>query len=362
MKSFVNLTLILGAVLGATILLATSPAHALMREMDPANDPGIFYRTYDANIQTLARSGSTNAALWSDTYWPSRFGGAAWRWQISQQPGVHPEADPHNYRTSTAAEVEQMSDDQLNQLSPAEKLDIAMGNFNYPTVTRERARTSPDLPKWHGLCHAVAAVTSRYQEPQNNNVVVTLPSGQQRNLMFWASDTKALLALAADKSIASGVGLGKTCTAALQATSACWDTNPASFYIVLGNRIGNLKLPLIMDVDPGVEVWNTVIKDYSAVVTDKDGINPNAAQGTVREVHVDMKVRHTLGAKPTRSAVGVLLKTENYEFTLELDGSDNIIGGEWISTNRPDSLWVTGDDMRLDGHFSFLQQLTIPLQ
>lgn len=363
MKSLIAKTFVLGVLVCGAVFALAPEAHA-MREWDPANDPAIFLKTYYQRLGDLPTSGSVAAPLWSDTYWPSRYGGAAWRWQLGQQPGDHPDADPHVYGTFSVDELSQMSDEQLNTLSPAEKYDIVTGRFDFPTVGRERARTNPNLPKWFGLCHAVATVTSRYKEPQNRAFYVDFPNGIRRVLTFYSSDTKALLALAADQTIGSAFGMGRSCdrNPGPNPTGGCWDTNPASLYIVLANVIGFNHSTIIMDVDPGAEKWNAVVKDYSATITPRDEINENAAPGTVREVLVNMNVRHMLGAKPAPRPVGPLYKTELYTFTLELDRNDNIIGGEWISSNRPDQLWQTPDVLQLDPNLSFLQELVEPLR
>lgn len=345
---------------GLIALMSFSPSAFALREMEGADDIGRLFSEYESRIDQLPQSGTVRQTLWSDTYWASNQGGAASRWQML---GTGAQTDPHSYGVYSAIQLGQLSDAQINQLSPAEKYDIVMGRYDYPTVASEMRRTNPSLPKWHGLCHAVAAVTTRYEEPQNTPVTTTFPDGSRRNVMFYSSDIKALLALAGDKSIANATGVGVKCNSNMPSSSgACWDTNPASFYLALTNMVGLLKTPIIMDVDPLLEVWNSVVKSYSAQITNRSGINQYAARGTVREVRVDLSVTHTIGAKPARMAVGGKFKSSVYAFTLELDNDDQIIGGEWISANRPDMIWFTNPDLRLDPRLSFLQQLTTPVQ
>ncbi len=289
-------------------------------------------------------------------------GGAAWRWQASQAPGEHPESSPRVYRLFAPYEVRTMTPAQIAVLSPAEKYDIATGRYDYPTVHKELTRTSPNDPKWNGLCHAVAAVTSQYLEPQNQIVNVSLPDGAQISVPFYSSDIKALLALSANDVVAhTSQGIGQPCRAEHPDSAACWDTNPGALYIAVTNMVGRLKKPLLMDVDPGPEVWNAVIKSYSAKITAMDELSPDASQDAVRQVRVDMTLQHTLGAKPARGPVGALFKTETYSFTLELDRTGSIIGGEWISKNRPDSLWKPEDHMPMDPGLLYLQNLTTPI-
>ena len=77
----------------------------------------------------------------------------------------------------------------LKALSPAEKYDIFMGKFSYPTVKFEWARTSASHPQWYGLCHGWAPAAIVYDEP--NPVTLTGPSGVK--VPFGSSDVKALL-------------------------------------------------------------------------------------------------------------------------------------------------------------------------
>ncbi len=46
-----------------------------------------------------------------------------------------------------------MSLDDLKILSPAEKYDIYVGRYDYPTVQSEWKRTNPEDAHWEGLCH-----------------------------------------------------------------------------------------------------------------------------------------------------------------------------------------------------------------
>ena len=223
-------------------LVAASLNAFAFREWDYLNDPERIFSSHDNNFQSLPSKGSINSNLWSDTYWPNQEGGAAWRWQFgktNESGGVA--VNPHSYRLYSGDQVSRMSDAQINQLSPAEKYDIIEGRFDYPTVQREKQRALPSSPKWFGLCHAVAAVTALYQEPQTQDVETEI-GGQTRLVTFYASDIKALLALSVNTSAAHyGAYMGVRCDKANSDYAECWDTNPASFYIALTNMVGVLK-------------------------------------------------------------------------------------------------------------------------
>lgn len=324
-----------------------------------ANDPANMFADYETNINYLPKSGATQASLWSDTYWPSREGGAAFRWQLNKEDGSNKQStDPHLYRLYSFYEISRLSSEDLDTLSPAEKFDIINGRYDYPTVRKEYARTHPSYPKWFGLCHAVAAVTTRYYEPQTTVRSFYLPDGSLRQMTFFSSDIKALLALSANRAGAANPGIGRLCgKSGSSAPGACSDVNPASFFLALTNMVGTLQEPLIMDVDPGTEVWNSVIKSYSAKITPRTKVSPTASPGTVREVRVDMTVRHTIGAKPQREAIGPVYGSKNYIFTLELNKYDEIIGGAWISETRPDVLWESYENPVVDPEMRGIEYL-----
>lgn len=315
-----------------------------IREWDVTNSPSALFESYDDNFQRLPSKGSIRGELWSDTYWPSQEGRAAWRWQQGKtQGGI---SNPYSYSLYSLRQIERMSEDDLNRLSPAEKYDILRGRYDYPTVKNEIYRTSPNHPKWFGLCHAVAAVTALYQEPQSQLVSIPLGNGRTKQMVLYSSDIKALLALSVDRtSMQNAIYLGQRCQPGAPNSSACWDSNPGSFYIAIANMVGILKKPLIIDIDRGPEVWNSVIKSYSSVLSKKEGISSKAHPRTVREVRVDMTVLHTVGSTPQKSAVGESLSTAKYSFTLELDSEENILGGEWLSDDRPDLIWYSPQDL-----------------
>ncbi|MES2962592.1 MAG: hypothetical protein V4760_01795, partial [Bdellovibrionota bacterium] len=127
---------------------------------------------YESRLDRLAKSGRAEIKPWSDTYWPSREGGAAYRWQSAG--GGKELTDPHYYRPHDSYALAEMSDESLAKLSPAEKYDIIQGRFDYPTVRKEASRTSPEMPKWHGLCHAVAIATTNFAEPRTVHYRVQL--------------------------------------------------------------------------------------------------------------------------------------------------------------------------------------------
>ncbi|MEK7358099.1 MAG: hypothetical protein AAB250_16755 [Bdellovibrionota bacterium] len=335
-------------------MLISSQSHAWRRMDNLADNAANIYTDYYNQFDVLPTKGTVSKKPWSDTYWPSQKGGAAWRWQRKNP------SHPIFYDTKGPRALAKMSETELDTLSPAEKYDILMNRFDYPTVDQERKRTSADHPKWFGLCHAVAMVQTNYQEPEPRTYRIVLPDGTSKNLTFQSSDIKALLAMALNQATTQfGFSIGSRCESnSVSSSGRCWDTHPATFYIALGNSVGMMEESLILDVDPGAEVWNAAVVSYSAKITPKKGVSAAAARGTLREVRVDLTLEQIIGAQPNRAKVGAKTKKVSYSFTLEIGRDEEILGGEWISNNRPDMVWNAPFSSRLGGYFAELENMT----
>lgn len=318
----------------APTLYAAAPNQ--WRAMDSANHPSKMFQKFENHLIRLPLSGRAKNAPWSDNYWPSQLGGAAQRWQTSRPAG------PSSYQLLTQNEVAALSDAQLMALSPAEKFDIVFGDYTYSTVNVEKRRTAGKLEDWYGLCHAVAAAATNFYEPQSITYDVKI-ANQTRAVTLYSSDVKAILALATHFHMSGDeIRLGNRCNS-IQASAdgPCWDANPASFFLAVTNVTGLLGDSLVIDVDDRREVWNSAIASYSARVRPDNKISSLAAVGTVSQVQVDLTITHALGTNPSRSQVGLAQGEKRYKFTLELDASGRIIGGEWVSSNRPDFMWIS---------------------
>ncbi|MEY2987498.1 MAG: hypothetical protein RJB13_1019, partial [Pseudomonadota bacterium] len=125
---------------------------------DEYNNPALLDSGAVFKFSDLPLSGTSLKIPWSDIYWPSHLGGIALRWTSGLQA-------PFSATSPTEEQVNAMSVDELNALSPAEKYDIFMGRFDYPTVQAELIRTHPSMPTWYGLCHGWAAASVNYSEP-----------------------------------------------------------------------------------------------------------------------------------------------------------------------------------------------------
>ncbi len=351
------------------------------------NDPHFFnavaknpMNTSFADLPLEGKLQDTTLA-WSETYWPARKGGIAFRWN-SKNP------QPFKEKLLTRAEVMSATQEQLNELSPAELYDIAMGDYNY-TLTKKvlRAYKPTDL-WWEGICDGWSLAASNYSEPEK--VVVTNKDGVQ--VPFGSSDVKGLLSMhAAYNAKGTFVRVGDRCSVRgkvageesvsdgpigvpapnLANSEKCADVNAGAFHVVLANMIGINSQAFVADVDRFNDVWNQPVKEYSSEVVGVVAVTEKeAARGVKSKLHIKTKFvygeelifwsaqaeaegkKGFVSKDPVANTENHILRFKNYEYVVELDVNGKIIGGEWISETRPDMLWTKKRDAQfLNGKF-----------
>ena len=308
---------------------------------DEYNNPALLDSGAVFKFSDLPTSGASLNIPWADIYWPSHLGGIALRWASGLQP-------PFGVTPPTEEQVKSMSDVELDALSPAEKYDIFMGRFDYPTVQAELIRTHSSMPTWYGLCHGWASASVNYNEP--GRVIVKGASGVA--LPFSSGDIKALLAYAQGVVYQPYVrALGQRCEVDLTSqphlrnSASCRDTNAGSFHLILANLIGRNGQQIIADLSRGSEVWNFPIYGYSTREVTRRPPSVGAAVTAASEVVVVTVVEFIVELEvPNVSRIGdsraVASERVAYLYTVELDSYDRVVGGAWISEERPDFLWV----------------------
>ncbi|MGK5084344.1 hypothetical protein WDW37_13690 [Bdellovibrionota bacterium FG-1] len=330
---------------------------------------------------------------WADTYWPADRGGIAYRWN-SKDPAFA-WTDPHlrasdaifHYHSPNKVEAMRMSRYELSQLSPTEKFDLVRGEYDYPLTRQVLKHTGPLRAYWEGICHGWAPASVNHAEPLPSDVVnrdgIVIP--------FGSADVKAILDYYYGTQNMRVRQMGKRCKVDLtknpQSTDPdCLDVNAGAFHIVLANSIGRTGRPIVADVSRGNEVWNNPIYSYSSkIVQQTVGAAPGSAKNTVRRVLLETEVRFasdderlppqweaTVGQEQLEiPADGAVFNIEDYatkyryeavqyKYWLELDGADNIIGGEWASADRPDYIWSKAP-MAFEGDFAALNWVYRPM-
>lgn len=307
---------------------------------------------------------------WSETYWPSNLGGIAYRWN-------HPNPQPFKYSLYTREELKKLSLKEMEQLSPAELYDIAMGDYNY-TLTKKAFRlyTTRDL-WWEGICHGWAQAASNYPEPAP--VTILNPDGIK--VPFGSSDVKGLLSMheAYNYKGSTFAFLGKRCRVngkvegegdhrdsnpnppapELANSEECRDVNAGAFHVVLSNMIGIHGKPFVADIDRFNDVWNQPVTNYTSEI--KEEIAPDAseaASGISKKIRVKTRMvygeelkfytpelaaegrRNFVSKKPVTGTPHQEFRHKDYEYIIEVNSLGEVVGGEWLTETRPDFMWM----------------------
>ncbi|WP_127714195.1 hypothetical protein [Halobacteriovorax sp. HLS] len=367
----------------ATILILTSintNASVIKEAWNSTNNPERMQITrgnrnytvgklnYIKDFSKLPTSASLETTPWSGDYWPTHKGGITHRWNTYSWD----ESETYGYAIMNDDQVKSLS--STEELSPAEKYDLFLGRYDFPLTKYERERTNImktiegsdqydsnfEIPSWEGLCHAWAPATLGFTNPNP----VTLKNKDGLEVKFGSSDVKALLTyfLHYDKT-AANFFLGGRCNTDFEElrsqlregsiseeeyereinSSKCRDTNAGAFHLVLTNQIGLLNEGFIVDVTRDLEVWNQPVHGFkSRIVKETQGASEGAAKGTVKEIEIRTRMYYTVEIDTQWSMVPADSRSESfkdYHYRVEINRNNEIIGGEWLSSERPDFLW-----------------------
>jgi hypothetical protein len=306
------------------------------------NNPYKLGSDFKAKLSILPENGQFKDQRlgWPGSHWANYVGGIAHRWSAG---------NPQNfsYKRLSLAELKKLEPHEINELSPAEKFDIFNGNYNYPTVKNVFSRVSPNENQWHGICHGYAPAALNHPEPAS----VTLVNPDGISVHFYSSDVAGLMSFYYAHVASSTVTLiGNRCNynensrIPRRSQAACEDLNAGAFHMLLGNKLGLKGVGFIADIDRYLEVWNHIAVSYKTAYRDESAPAATSAAGTIKRVQVETIVTYAAAIAPKFEPV---LNTEaaeyaqnTYEYFIDLDKNGDIIGGDWISSNRPDFVWT----------------------
>lgn len=322
------------------------------------NDPARLIDRTELRLSALPNSGAVDESQhpWSETYWPSYEGGIAARWYKKNESGFA-------YSFTTQAQLTEMSLEERQSLSPAEKYDLLQGRYDFPLVKSERSRTSADRPSWEGLCHGWAAAALKFREPKP--IVLKNPDGIE--IPFGSSDVKALiLYYQGQVARAPSRFLGSRCNTENEVSDdtmrdpECRDVNAGAFHVILANQLGKLKQGFVMDKNPSLQVWNQPVFAFKSTLGKHQPPSPGASPKAVEEILVETEVTYALEIsskwEPVLGTDAQSDTTALYSYRIEIDRNGKVVGGEWLESDRPDFLW-TQERGKLTGYFKQLERL-----
>lgn len=295
-------------------------------------------------------------------------------------------------RIRNASDSKGLSQTELDALSPTEKYDIykwmQSGKDNSMTLTDDVLNhTNPYDSYWEGICHGWTSAALEFKEP--------IPKTFSRNgvtLNFGSSDIKALLSYyhaaitknwITNKKVVTG-RVGERCEVAFsenawfmrdgkeyyktvsngrvythEVPSDCVDTNPGAFHIVLSNMIGIKNEGFSAEMVRDKEIWNQPVYKYdSSVLETTYNLRRDATRGAAKQVRMKTIVYYANDGgrmfwrhdgsddefyawwDPTNGTSNYRFAFKELEYWLDLNSRGEIIGGQWLSYERPDFLWL----------------------
>ena len=370
--------------------------------IDHANRPEALMKGWlsqvEKSLDKIPTQGQTSIDLWSDDYWRLEWGGISYRYYYKDYFDNYRDAissyfQPSNWEKLLASLPAARLSQEIETWAPSEKYDLSVNDLKF-NLTNEQKREgeafvdeSGNVESWMGLCHGWAAAAIMAPKP-TRSVEFWGPEGTR--LKFFPHDIRALTSLAWANGDFVTSFVGERCNNKTPEffengrikDSDCFDNNPGSFHLALGNMIGIAKASFVMDAAFDYQVWNQPIQAYALRYFSP--LEPNQQSSHWAEVAVpyDSKFKSidpfqkplTRGVKNWRTGVyddseiskivGVIVtvvylgevaplhgeraSSENlirvtYTYDLELTQRETgfeVTGGEWHSNAHPDFLWV----------------------
>lgn len=280
--------------------------------------------------------------FWSGDHWPLKKGSINRRWNAPVRIGF-------NHRSPTREELLAMPQEKIAQLSPSEKYDLLMGQYDYPLrkeVSQISANENAEM--WEGLMNGWALSSYLHFEPTAKTLLN--PDGVE--IPFGSEDIKGLLAYYYSyhhTPVSTGI-VGKPC----EIRGCVDDVTAATFHLALANRIGVAKKPLMMDLERTRDIWNHPVVAYETEYRGNAEVTSNVTPGTHSVVRLKTTVTYINEALnmtwgPVHGTMDQVETKQVYQYWLHLDKDARIIGGEWKSNERPDFLWTTSEDRNFQG-------------
>ena len=257
---------------------------------------------------------------------------------------------------------------QDHNLSPLEKWELATINDNVIDIRsflHDENLIDPNA-EWDGLCHGYSATSLQYPEPEERMI---------NGVKFLQSDIKAILAVyyhhQFKKEKIKTSFLGTRCNEDLPETMmvgdygppGCDDVNPGALHLALQKFITEDKSGVVMDIDRGPAVYNHPLIGYETINNGEFKFwYPDKALNTNKIYEFETTLKYLDVQTPEeenniQGAKGQKVQTMKVKYTIEVDAFENIVGGEWISYERPDFLWFSTPLEKPKDEWRFLNNL-----
>lgn len=330
-----------------------------------------------SGLEGMEDNGLMNARLsvapWSGDYWAICRGILGKRYADYSFPNSSDWASNYDYiRNSPPSSVD------VDVLSPSEKYDLLVGDSDFTLTGRmwaegeEYYRRDGHVATWMGICHGWAEAAYMLARPTGTARV--LAADGRTWITFYPDDIKGLASLLWAKCSPKTRFIGGRCRDTdpeidpengRTLSQKCFDTNPGTWHLAAVNQIGVANRSMIIDATYDYQVWNQPVVGYSyryfnpqtmryagsltaATVSRSAFTNDRFKRYRSSEaesfIGIAMNLSYTVETSPSQNQTDSPsednVKQVRYLYDLELDGVDQIIGGEWYQNTHPDFLWT----------------------
>ncbi|KAL4146274.1 hypothetical protein PRNP1_012142 [Phytophthora ramorum] len=352
-------------------IIPTGPndaAYRKLREMEDSysdiDDLGSYFGgRLEVDFTTLKNQfsyASAPNAPWPGSYWPTFQDGINHVWKGGEACASEKYAkayglDVEDFKNKISAN--NGVDSRKSSSTCSRKSDCASGS---ECAKRDRSSTGYCIPSWYGICHAWAPAALLEQEPKCNV--------ELNGVKFHVMDIKALLTEVYDgadiPTVFTGARFnGPDSPSAIDqyrrfTDATRRDMGAGFFHIAISNIMGKHQHPFIIDVAADSEVWNQPVWSYNVesmeIIDTAEACGKhfgttsypfNSAMVQLAQVKTTVTwavEAYVDGPLVSTGDVDNYLVSNEYEYLLELDANDAIIGGEWVGDSKeahPDFLW-----------------------
>ena len=271
-----------------------------------------------------------DAAPWAGNYFPMMNGGIAGRWK----QGTYPDLDKSMPSRETA---KRMSPKEIAKLSPAEKMDLWNGDYEYKITRHELNVRGPYRSlapeSWEGFCNGVRCAGILTPEPEKAIEVVNRDGIRIR---FEPADLKAL-AGASFFYVEKYADIG---TPSRGTEFGAHRPNFGVIYLALKYNLAEMNQAFVVDMSLDSQLWNETAAGFKLVQGPKQQLSreeenkfPNATSKmlvkirlkSLGEISMDQSNRST----KEQISKGKLVKETPMSGYLYLDSSGMIVEGQW---------------------------------
>lgn len=269
---------------------------------------------------------------------------------------------------------------EINKLSVSEKYDLLLGDLQGRLTNalwdegRQYFEATGEVEEWMGICHGWAPASYLVHRPLNS-IEVNSFDGQNK-IKINPAELKGLISQQWAQNPVNARFIGQRCESKSPQQdengriieAGCFDINPATWHIIVVNKIAKNRKSFVFDATFDFQVWNQPVYGYKYTyfnpLTNKE--EPSLEKATVRRedlsndkfakyrspeaqsivgiaMEVSYSVETTINESDTDSPDQDYVTTVRYLYDLEVNDKGQIIGGEWYTNKHPDFLWTPED-------------------